>query len=62
MFVQVAFINKLLPFDPKNPRYLRIQVGPESEGSIKLTEYDTEESAQDWRREITGRSQYWMST
>jgi hypothetical protein len=53
----VAFINKLLPFDPQHPRYLRLQLGPESEGSIKLAEYDTEESARDWRREISGMSQ-----
>jgi sterol 3beta-glucosyltransferase len=54
----VAFINKLLPFDPKAPRYLRVQVGPDSTGRIRLAEFDTEESTQDWRRELSGMLQY----
>jgi sterol 3beta-glucosyltransferase len=50
----VSFINKLLPFDPYHPRQLRLQLGPDSEGIVQATEYDTEESAQDWRRELSG--------
>lgn len=52
----VAFINKLLPFDPQHPRLLRLHLGPESGGKVVHSEYDTEESAAEWRRELTGMS------
>lgn len=52
----VTFINKILPFDPQHPRHLRLKLGPGSDRSVKLVEYDTEESARDWRREISGMS------
>lgn len=50
----LTFINKILPFDPQHPRHLRLKLGPGSDRSVKLVEYDTEESARDWRREISG--------
>lgn len=50
----VAFIEEILPPDPKQPRYIRIKVGPEGHSKVDYCEFDTEESAQDWRRELAG--------
>ncbi|RDB18077.1 Sterol 3-beta-glucosyltransferase [Hypsizygus marmoreus] len=52
--ILLAFVNKVLPFDPKKPRHIRIQIGHSSDQIIDACEFDTEESAQDWRRELTG--------
>lgn len=53
-FHQVAFIEEILPPDPKHPRRLRVKVGPKGHSKVDYCEFDTEESAQDWRRELAG--------
>jgi hypothetical protein len=33
---------------------MRIKLGPKGHSKVDYAEFDTEESAQDWRRELTG--------
>lgn len=51
----VAFINEVLPVDPKQSRYIRIKLGLAAQPIVNAVEFDTAESAQDWRRELNGR-------
>ena len=50
----VAFVQGVLPVDPKRPRILRLILDPVARTANDYAEFDTEESAQDWRREVTG--------
>ena len=50
----VAFVQAVLPVDPKRPRILRLVVDPVAMTGADYAEFDTEESAQDWRREVNG--------
>lgn len=50
----VAFVQTVLPVDPKRPRILRLVLDPAARTANDYAEFDTEESAQDWRREMTG--------
>jgi sterol 3beta-glucosyltransferase len=50
----VAFVQGVLPIDPKRPRILRLVLDPIARTANDYAEFDTEESAQDWRREVTG--------
>ncbi|KAG6836686.1 hypothetical protein H0H93_004976 [Arthromyces matolae] len=49
-----AFINKVQLIESKRPRFLHVDLDVRSRDSIDAFEFDTEESARDWRREITG--------
>jgi hypothetical protein len=50
----VAFVKDVVPLDPQRPRIIKLAV----ESSVKLAteyaEFDTEESAREWRKEIIG--------
>ncbi|GLB38496.1 putative glycosyltransferase family 28 N-terminal domain [Lyophyllum shimeji] len=48
------FINSLLPLDPLQPRYIHIELGIGTHKRVDDFEFDTEESARDWRRELEG--------
>ncbi|KAF8073827.1 glycosyltransferase family 1 protein, partial [Lyophyllum atratum] len=48
------FINKLIPFDPQQARYIHMELGVGSHKPADDLEFDTEESSRDWRREIEG--------
>ena len=50
----VAFVQGVQPIDPKRPRILRLILDPIARTANDYAEFDTEESAQDWRREVTG--------
>ena len=50
----MAFVQGVLPVDPKRPRILRLVLDPIARTANDYAEFDTEESAQDWRREVTG--------
>ena len=50
----VAFVQGVQPVDPKRPRILRLVLDPIARTANDYAEFDTEESAQDWRREVTG--------
>ena len=50
----MAFVQGVQPVDPKRPRILRLNLDPIARTANDYAEFDTEESAQDWRREVTG--------
>lgn len=50
----VPLIQEVLPADPKRPRYMRFIVQNLSTQRVCVAEFDTEESAQDWRKELRG--------
>ncbi|KAG6856527.1 hypothetical protein H0H87_003452 [Tephrocybe sp. NHM501043] len=49
-----AFIRNVLPLDPRRPRFLHIELSIQSRNLVDEFEFGTEESARDWRRELTG--------
>ncbi|KAF5382484.1 hypothetical protein D9615_002991 [Tricholomella constricta] len=49
-----AFINKVQPPEPRHQRYIHVELGINSQNIVDVVEFDTEESARDWRREING--------
>ena len=53
-FLLVAFVQAVLPVDPKHPRIMRLIIDPIARTANDYAEFDTEESAEDWRRELTG--------
>lgn len=57
-FAPVSNVNKILPLDPKQPKYIRIvfekQEQDKKEGLSGIAEFDTEEAAIDWRKELKG--------
>jgi hypothetical protein len=54
IFLLVAFVQAVLPVDPKHPRIMRLIIDPIARTANDYAEFDTEESAEDWRREVTG--------
>ncbi|KAJ7459825.1 glycosyltransferase family 1 protein [Mycena latifolia] len=54
--ILLSGIQKIAPVDPKRPRYLRIifEKPDTSQSNSGIAEFDTEEAAIDWRKEITG--------
>ena len=50
----MAFVQAVSPVDPKRPRILRLVIDPVAQTANDYAEFDTEESAQDWRRELNG--------
>ena len=50
----MAFVQGVQPIDPKRPRILRLNLDPIARTANDYAEFDTEESAQDWKREVTG--------
>ncbi|KAJ7212149.1 glycosyltransferase family 1 protein [Mycena pura] len=54
--VLLSSIRQIIPVDPKQPRYLRIifEKHLKSESYPGIAEFDTDEAALDWRREIAG--------
>ena len=54
----MAFVQGVQPIDPKRPRILRLILDPIARTANDYAEFDTEESAQDWRRELTGMRRF----
>lgn len=54
MSASVAFIVEILPIDASRPRHIRIVLNSAARTVHDSAEFDTEESAQDWRKELTG--------
>ncbi|KAG6866280.1 hypothetical protein C0991_006376 [Blastosporella zonata] len=52
--VLFSFIKRVLPLDPQHPRFLHLEFNVRSGNLFDTFEFDTEESARDWRRELTG--------
>ncbi|KAF9483501.1 glycosyltransferase family 1 protein [Pholiota conissans] len=50
----LAFVQDIYPRDPNNPRLMKLLVDPRAQSYNDYAEFDTEESAQDWRKELTG--------
>ncbi|KDR82752.1 hypothetical protein GALMADRAFT_220742 [Galerina marginata CBS 339.88] len=50
----LSFVKEVIPLDPKKPRIMRLSIEPTLESANDYVEFDTEESAHDWRKEITG--------
>lgn len=53
-FALVAHIQDAEPVDPKKPRLIRLNIDPSAQMVNDYTEFDTEESARDWRKELGG--------
>ncbi|KAJ7935602.1 glycosyltransferase family 1 protein [Mycena leptocephala] len=52
--VLLSAIERILPVDPKQPKYIRIVFDKRgTEGQSGIAEFGTEEAALDWRRELT---------
>ncbi|KAJ6584932.1 hypothetical protein B0H19DRAFT_402540 [Mycena capillaripes] len=52
--VLLSAVNRILPLDPKQPKYIRIVFEKRGqEGRSGIAEFDTEEAAIDWRKELT---------
>ncbi|KAG5716720.1 Sterol 3-beta-glucosyltransferase [Termitomyces sp. T112] len=49
-----AFIKKVHPINPQRSRFLHIELNLRSRDLVDAFEFDTEESARDWYRELTG--------
>ncbi|TFK40571.1 glycosyltransferase family 1 protein [Crucibulum laeve] len=52
--VLLSSIVEIPPIDPKHPRDLKTTLTPPEDNVGDYCEFDTEESAQEWRRELTG--------
>ncbi|KAF8964439.1 glycosyltransferase family 1 protein [Flammula alnicola] len=52
--ILLGFINEVYPAEPNRPRVLRLFIDPRAQTANDYAEFDTEESAQEWRREVTG--------
>lgn len=50
----VAFVKGVIPLDPKKPRIIKLVTESALKSVVEYTEFDTEESAHDWRRELIG--------
>jgi sterol 3beta-glucosyltransferase len=50
----VAFVKSVIPLDPKKPRIIKLVTESALKSVVEYTEFDTEESAHDWRRELIG--------
>ena len=50
----MAFVKDVIPLDPKRPRIIKLAVESAFKSAVEYTEFDTEESAYDWRRELIG--------
>lgn len=53
-FTSVSHVNDVEPHDPTHPRRVRIQISILDQKFTVDAEYDTEESANEWRRETQG--------
>lgn len=51
----VAFVKTVLPYDPKHPRRILCVLSSGTVQAHDYIEYDTIESANDWRKELTGK-------
>ncbi|KAJ7250909.1 hypothetical protein B0H12DRAFT_1018998 [Mycena haematopus] len=52
--VLLSAIDRILPVDPKHPKWLRIVLKKLGDAKFSgFAEFDTEESAKDWRKELT---------
>lgn len=52
----MSSIKDVLPEDPENPTYVKIHSSEPQEFGGGFAEFDTEESAREWRRELIGMS------
>lgn len=52
----VAHIEGAEPLDPKKPKLIRLKIDPSAQMVNDYSEFDTEESARDWRKELAGQS------
>ncbi|KAF9013495.1 glycosyltransferase family 1 protein [Cyathus striatus] len=50
----LTLVRDVVPVDGKHPRYMRLVLDDMSNNENDYIEFDTEESAHDWRKEITG--------
>lgn len=57
----MAFVQGVQPIDPKRPRILRLNLDPIARTANDYAEFDTEESAQDWKREVTGMWRFFLA-
>ena len=51
----VGAIHEILPEDPVHPRFLRFTVEGEHGVITAVFEFDTTESAREWRRDFSGK-------
>lgn len=52
--VTVAFVQDIVPLDPQKPRIIKLTVESSLKRVNEYAEFDTEESAREWRRETIG--------
>jgi hypothetical protein len=54
--ISVSQVKEVLPMDPKSPRTIHLRFDTVSKSGFKTgtVEFDTEESAADWMRELQG--------
>jgi hypothetical protein len=50
----VSSIKELKPAESKHPRHVHIVFDSNDGVVVSIVEFDTDESAQDWRRELLG--------
>ncbi|PPQ91672.1 hypothetical protein CVT25_012885 [Psilocybe cyanescens] len=50
----LSFVKDVVPYDKASPRVIRFNVDQHATSINEYAEFDTEESAQEWRREIKG--------
>jgi hypothetical protein len=50
----VAFVKDIVPLDPQKPRIIKLTVESSLKRVNEYAEFDTEESAREWRKEIIG--------
>ncbi|KAF5314999.1 hypothetical protein D9619_007125 [Psilocybe cf. subviscida] len=50
----LAHIEGAEPLDPKKPKLIRLKIDPSAQMVNDYSEFDTEESARDWRKELAG--------
>jgi sterol 3beta-glucosyltransferase len=50
----VSAVEKVLPEDPHNRCTVTLDVRVSDAPDVRFAEFDTEESARDWRRELQG--------
>lgn len=53
-YLPVGAVHDILPEDPEHPRFLRFTVEVDHGLITAVFEFDTVESARDWRRDFSG--------
>jgi hypothetical protein len=62
--ISVSQVKEVLPMDPKSPRIMKLHFDTVSKSDSKTgtVEFDTEESAADWMRELQGMHSFFPPT